>query len=86
MKPKLAFANDPQFTEHVFAAEQWARPASLSCGLKPLLEPTSPEAQAVLAETERERLGTLVVDEVERFVRHAPLLHRVPHELLGQLA
>ena len=62
-------------------------PASAkSCGLKPLLEPTSPQAQAVLAETERERLGTLVVDEVECFVRHAPLLHRVPHELLGQLA
>lgn len=25
---------------------------------------------------ERERLGTLVVDEVERFVRGEPLLHR----------
>jgi len=36
--------------------------------------------------TERERLGTLVVDEIERFVRGEPLLHRVPHELLGQLA
>lgn len=35
---------------------------------------------------ERERLGTLVVDEIERFVRGEPLLHRVPHELLGQLA
>jgi hypothetical protein len=27
-----------------------------------------------------------VVDEVERFVRGEPLLHRVRHELLGQLA
>ena len=35
MKQKLAFANDPQFTEHVFAAEQWARPASLCEILRP---------------------------------------------------
>lgn len=68
MKPKLAFAYDPQFTEHVFAAEQLQRLAGLC------------EA------TEAAARRTLVVDEVKRFVRGEPLLHRVPHELLGQLA
>lgn len=35
---------------------------------------------------ERERLGTLVVNEVERFARGEPLQHRVLPELLGRLA
>lgn len=35
---------------------------------------------------ERERLGTLIVDEVERFTRGEPLQHRVVYELLGRLA
>ncbi len=54
MQPRLAFAYDPQFTEHVFAAEQLQRLAGLCQILRhePLLELNSPEARAVLAETE----------------------------------
>jgi hypothetical protein len=54
-KLRLAFAYDPQFTEHVFAAEQLQparRSLRPSCGVEPLLELTSPDARAVLAETE----------------------------------